>query len=757
MIIHRQQPPQKDQVPASQSGPDGMREAVCQELAGILGDGADVHRCLAAQALGRVGGVVAVQPLIAALLDEDEDVRTDAAEALAGLADPQAGEQLLENLLGDPCAEVKLAAIDGLGKIQDGQVIPWLRRLVKGRDGEIVWDEDEFYASGWDDWVDIQIRAVNALADLNAAEAVPDIVAAIWDEDAQDMTEAAFKALARMERPGIEALACFLDEKSVRLRRRAAAALAATDSEDAAVPLDRALSDPSAAVRLAAMQARAAHCPTDGRLIALLADPDAAVRSEAATLCGAHHPERLPALLDDASEKVQMAALTALAGLGAFPGGEALAAKLRAKLDVETAGVAAAAARAFAAIAPQSGLADLIGLLIDTGRPLEARLGALQGLAQIGGEQAVASLISVMDDGARAVRLEAMSALARLAQAEAWPNAAGVALLAALRGRYAPEGDDGGEELVTNPAPATSAEVETPLPELSAKTGDVGVVFPTSTLNAILNDTPEAREVLDLPEQGVELTPADMERLALAKRIKPKARVPVSPKLVLHDDIRRFAARVLGDLAYGEVAQELAVALTASDAEVRMAAADSLARIGVRLSPLPSDVADAVTAAAPTADRDLKLLLIRALAACEGGGIDGMLMTYMSDGDSFIRKEAVGALARLGRVGGEIAALLDDPDPAVRLCAAEAIGGAGDGEAVELLVKFAFSFEGYHRLAAARLLRNLDAARASALFIDVLRDPKRQRIWAVAIEALAELNRSRPVLMTEAQDHVRHG
>ena len=70
--------------------------------------------------------------------------------------------------------------------------------MVKGRDKEIVWDEEEFYDSGWDDWVDVQIKAVGALAELNAGEAVPDIVAAMRDENSQDMTAVAFKALARM-------------------------------------------------------------------------------------------------------------------------------------------------------------------------------------------------------------------------------------------------------------------------------------------------------------------------------------------------------------------------------------------------------------------------------------------------------------------------------------------------------------------------------------------------------------------------------
>ena len=61
--------------------------------------------------------------------------------------------------------------------------------------------------------------------------------------------------------------------------------------------------------------------------------------------------------------------------------------------------------------------------------------------------------------------------------------------------------------------------------------------------------------------------------------------------LITADAIIRLAER------HGEKARELAAALTVGDNEVRMAAADSLARIGERLTPLPSDAADAVVAA----------------------------------------------------------------------------------------------------------------------------------------------------------------
>jgi len=87
--------------------------------------------------------------------------------------------------------------------------------------------------------------------------------------------------------------------------------------------------------------------------------------------------------------------------------------------------------------------------------------------------------------------------------------------------------------------------------------------------------------------------------------------------------------------------------------------------------------------------------------------------------------------------------MLADCDPAVRLSAAQAVAAAGGSDAIGVLVNFAFSFEGYHGRGTARLLRNLDATRASALFVEVLRDHKRKREWSVAIQALSELNHSR--------------
>ncbi|MBT5812071.1 MAG: hypothetical protein HOI19_16985, partial [Rhodospirillaceae bacterium] len=431
-------------------------EDVCRMMTEILGDGVDIHRCLAAQALGRIGAPLAVGPLIEALLDEDSDVRTDAAEALSNLADPRSAKQLLENLLGDPCTEVKLAAIKTLAALQDTAVTPWLRRIVKGRDEEIAWDEDEFYDSGWDDWVDVQVKAVGALATLNAGEAVPDIVAAMSDENAQDMTEAAFKALARMDKPGIDALAAFLDEESTRLRRRAAAALAASNDAHALEPLSRAIADSSGSVRLAAMRALAVRAPTDARLAVMLDDPDEAVRCEAVRLCGGLNPDRLPAMLADEVASVQIAVLAALTEI---PDDEVLLDTLRDKMNEEPTALAAAAAKALGAMAPEHALGEIVEILGDAKRPVDVRLGALQGLAASGRAVAVPPLINLMNDDARSLRLEAMSALTRIARKDpVWPNAAGTALILAL--------SDDADEAVELPGELVEAQAaKSPEPE----------------------------------------------------------------------------------------------------------------------------------------------------------------------------------------------------------------------------------------------------------------------------------------------------
>ncbi|MCK5622193.1 MAG: HEAT repeat domain-containing protein, partial [Alphaproteobacteria bacterium] len=153
-------------------------DRVCARLSEILREGADVHRTLAAQALGAIGRRDAVPALLDALLDEDADVRVDAAAALGSVGDPSTAPKLMDNLIGDPCAEVKMAAMDALIAMRHEAIVPWLIRLLKGRDEEMAWDEDEIYQDGWDDWVDMQVKAIEGLAAFGISDAVPDVIEA---------------------------------------------------------------------------------------------------------------------------------------------------------------------------------------------------------------------------------------------------------------------------------------------------------------------------------------------------------------------------------------------------------------------------------------------------------------------------------------------------------------------------------------------------------------------------------------------------
>jgi HEAT repeat protein len=231
----------------------------------------------------------------------------------------------------------------------------------------------------------------------------------------------------------------------------------------------------------------------------------------------------------------------------------------------------------------------------------------------------------------------------------------------------------------------------------------------------------------------------DMERLAIAGRIKGKRSMPVVPRVSPYQDVRRFAARVLGDLDFDEVAVALSLALKKDDTELRGVAADSLARIGSRRS-LPDEAVEALQEALPGADRDLRLLLIRGLGTVKNDSTVEVLERYLGDEDSFIRTEAIRGLSLPGQTNPAFAGLLKDPDPAVRLAAAHALAVGGEDSATDLLVDFAMSHEGYYRRDAGQLLRNLNVAQANARFLNVLADPETLRIWPAVIEALEELN-----------------
>ena len=86
-------------------------------------------RSSAAEALGKIGDARAVEPLIHALKDEDDGVRREAAEALGEIGDVRAVESLIQ-ALKDEHVFVQTSAAFALGKIGDARAIEPLKKAL---------------------------------------------------------------------------------------------------------------------------------------------------------------------------------------------------------------------------------------------------------------------------------------------------------------------------------------------------------------------------------------------------------------------------------------------------------------------------------------------------------------------------------------------------------------------------------------------------------------------------------------------------
>ena len=733
------------------------RDAVLSKLTGVLREGVDIHRCAAATALGGMHETDAIDALIDALHDEDEDVRTDAAAALSRLNEPRAVTNLMDNLIGDPCGEVKAAALKSLTQLRYEPVVPWLRKIVLGRDEEIVWDEEEFYAGGWDDWVDLQLRAIEALAVFKCEEAVPDIVLAMQDEMGQDLTEVGFKSLVQLGDAGVAAAVAALKAPNERLRRRVVRYLSQSDVPAAREALLGALADTSIDVRLIAAEALAEREPDLPALVALFTDRDEQMRELIVRLCGAAVPEKLEMALADKSHRVRRAVLALMTEQPTLMDAGTVMPSILKLLVGDAPKTAAAAAAALVALDPDNALAALSVEILNVDRLSEVRLAALRSSLRLDDPGVVDVLSRCVNDPNREIRLGALSGLAEKAGGDtAWPNQAGDMLLTCIStspeaDQHPPKDDLDAEnsEVIPDPAEnalATHAEDGSDEVEQAVFENDVAEDVtpdpgPGSTLESILGADSLELQVVNNRDSKVEMSPTDLEFLGLAKRkLKKRKRNPtlnISPTL----DARRFAARVLGDVPREDVAEVLAQQVQGADIELAVNALDSLGRVAKSLHGFPPSVEGVLLDILNSRDENRRLLALRALVNAGGEAADGALLAALDDDDSFLRLEAVRALINAESIDrGKMEALLEDSDASVRLAAAQVLAQHADDTTLARLTDFAFAFEGYHHRETAKMLRRIDPVAASRGFLNVLDTEGRKREWQVAITALGDLN-----------------
>jgi len=732
-----------------------IRKQAAAVLCGILESGADIHRCAAAQALVHVRGGDVAAALRKALRDEDVDVRADAAAALGAMAVGDSAEALMENLLGDPNGDVKKAALGALVALRHEPVTDLLRHLAVERTGLIAWDDDAFYADGWDDWLDLQVIAIRGIGEMGDVGGIDAILAALDDEGGQDVSAVAIAALLQLGTAGARALAGVFAGGNGRLRRRIAKGLVGRDDPVFSALLDACLKDRDGDVRLAAAQVLAGRAAEDPRLEALMADPDPRVRSAVLTAAGTVRAERVLAALTDGAAAVRKAAFGAIARTPeAFDGAE-LTPLLRAAFDDDVE-VALAAAMAWAAVDPEAALPMLGGGLNGAELPVAFRAGLVEPLRRLGPAASRYLAVAAVDES-RTVRLAALTLLADFAaEGDVWPNLAGEILLHALAGDLLapPEPaevdnsrsddlEEGGGEAAARPQPD---DAETPVLAADSEIAEEELPDPgTSTLDAILSPAPAPLP----PQAAAEMDLSDEDRyyLALAKRrAMGKKRVSLDPGIPPHLEIRRYAAALLANVPRSEVCTALIAALGEADGELERAALGALAHQASRREALPTTALEALQNFLGDGDEKLCALVIRAIASITGPEAEAHLDQALTDPSPAVRLEAVRALDRRELADARLEAALSDVWPGVRLAAATAMAHHRGAEALAPLIGFAFAQAGAHRREAGQLLAQVAPSGAVRAFLGVLADESRKREWLVAIEALDEILAAVPPL-----------
>lgn len=707
-----------------------MENKAITKCSAILGEGMNVHRCAAARALGHMPSSKSVEVLVKALLDEDPDVRTDAAASLGQIGDVSCAEALMHNLTEDPESDVKRAALKSLIDMRYAPVVPLLRALVVSRTEEIQWDEDEFYTDGWDSWLDLQLAAIHGLAAFGAEEGAPDIFTAMADEMGQDVSESGVNALAKLGELGALALEQLLESGDARLRRRIAVAIGNSDNSHVDRLRAGLLADSSARVRQISLLNLNANDP---RLEAMFGDADPKVRATVVKHAGHIFPAKVVDQIVDLDPKIRAEAFKVIAAYpGLFDDEKTLDAVQKAITGEPEA--AKQAALAWIALAGPDGIKGLIHTLSNDKIPLDFRVGVIEAM-KVAGDICVPHLLKAAGDEARPLRLATLTSLVDFAANDpVWPNAAGVGLLAALHGELVSPPEVEAEEIVV-----VEADFDPGADEEEAEIDATMPLVPEtkSTLDSILAG---GSDVDIKEEQPVELSDQDKRFLEISKnRRMSKRKMSLESTVAPHLDVIRFSARLLGGVVNADVTAELIAALETDDSELRDALLFSLVEHGEKTGALPPEAYAPLMDILANQTSDTRVLATRALGWINDTQASDALQMLLSDPEDFIRVEAVRAFEHRGVADASVIACLKDKYLGVGIAAATAIAKNCGADCVNDLVDFAMTNDGTYRRDIGILLGTHAREAGMVRLIEVLEDENHKRNWLVAIDALAEV------------------
>jgi HEAT repeat protein len=542
------------------------QKIVIKTLCRLTTTGDEVDRCYASRTLGILGDANVIPSLVQCLRDEDIDVSIEAAEALGRIGNTDAIPPLLESLKHDPNGEIKIAVVDALGKIGGQDVVAPLLEIAKSCPDDMAWDD----TSDWNDWWDMQLKAVEALGRMRVAEAVPVLIAILEDEDSQDIESEVLKALALIGGEGKNVLIKRLETGLPRERRRAATALGLSNGTETRKALARALMDKDTNVRIAALRALGKLGASEylDIILRFFNDPEPEMRAEAIevsmnlSITGDNTQimlDKLAPLLSDSNPAIRAATLTALKNLEALP----LLEQIRQCLTDPDDTVISAACILLAHLNDEKVLITLLQILSDQKRDINLRSQVATALGILGDAEAEKILTWAIKDKAQPVRLAALNALMQLEKHDI--------VIAVLKG-----------EIAVNSLPKKDIQNQTDRIEEDKKTKQIEKP-PVSTLEAITMDNVDTTQKEKYEKKEEENSEEIQEYINLAQEnIELGERLFVQKKLDVATDIRHLSVRILGDSDNEQTVKALIEALDYDDPILRREAANSLGQIASR-------------------------------------------------------------------------------------------------------------------------------------------------------------------------------
>ncbi|MTI16016.1 hypothetical protein E1162_02045 [Rhodobacteraceae bacterium RKSG542] len=713
----------------------------------------DVLRLKAIQGLGALKASSQLSVFIEALKDEDEDVRVDAATALGALGLQDAIVPLLENLQFDPCADVKLACAKSLTELEAAEAKPLFRELAVGRGESIQWDDGEYYQDDWDGWLDIQIEAIRGLGHLRDVEAIPLLMQALDDPEAQNLDAAVCEALGHIGAAALGALGQ-IAESSARIRRHNAYLfISRIRGNHSNLLMKRAMNDDDPAIRQLAFETMVERKPDIRLYEKAISDESPRVRAAVFKLLKLEEWQLMNIVMKDPSPVVQLALISRFDRKTLIDNKQDVSFRLLDLLmEAEDGEVRAQAFGTLVARAPNLMKSQLETLFAEENGhdpDVERRQwAAVDGLAVSSDEIATDWLQVACHSSSRSVRLKALAALGGVLGDEDLNPIKRLAALEVLLELCGADVDEAFDE----PEKQAGDEAH-PLDQrdaLKAAGLDIGdapldeATGPTSSLGAILGHDETADDLLkeaEDEEASVLLTPSEQALLSRATRNISRRKIDLDgDEDKLSEETRITAIHLLGEQAG---VQKVLCELCLDDAwEIKIAALSALVNNVERYGAdnKAENLSSVLLQALHSANAQVRLFGLRLVAKLDGQAqsFTDSIVALLGDSEAFVRAEAMIAASSLDMDSALVVEKLQDASPLVRQRAMALLSQIDPLLSAEKL--FGFLLENPEQSVKAYLdSEGRTREILGSALCNTLRDREHKDAWPVALSALSGL------------------